>query len=222
MALASQVSRAFQRRVTNYLLDQGIKQFIDIGSGIPTLGHIHEIAQGRDPENRVVYVDIDPVAVSHSKAILKDKANTLVFQADARDPNTVFATVEAEEALDLQQPTAVLFIALLHFIPSDQEVLDLLAAYRRPLASGSYIALTHGTYENAPPGVADGLMQLSASARHPAKYRKHDDLVKFFAEMTLMDPGIVPTPLWRPESPDDLFYDEPERSLAYAGVGQSL
>ncbi len=220
MALASQVSRGFLRRVVNYLLDQGISQFIDIGSGIPTLGHVHEIAQARDPENRVVYVDIDPVAVVHSKAILKGNANVLVLQADARDPETIFAAIEAEAMLDLQQPAAVLFIALLHFITNDKEVLELLAEYRRRLVPGSYIAITHGTYENAPPGVANGLMQLSTRGRHPAKYRKLEDLMRFFNHMALIDPGVVPTPLWRPEGSDDLFYHEPERSLAYAAIGR--
>lgn len=221
LALASQVSRAFLRRVTNYLLDQGITQFIDIGSGIPTLGHVHEIAQKRDPHNRVVYVDKDPVAIAHSQAILQGRANTLVIQADAREPAMIFDHIEAEGALDLNKPTAVLFIAILHFIVEDQEVQQLLDDYCRRLVPGSFVALTHGTYENAPPGVAEGLVQLSSSAMHAAKYRKYEELVNFFSQLELIDPGIVPTPLWHPENSEDLFYTEPERSLAYAGVGRT-
>lgn len=220
LALASQVSRAFLRRVTNYLLDQGITQFIDIGSGIPTLGHVHEIAQARDPQNRVVYVDVDPVAIAHSKAILQGNANTLVLEADAREPATIFNAIEAEGILDLDKPTAVLFIALLHFIVEDDQMQELFNKYRSRLVPGSYIAITHGTYENAPPSVAEGIMQLSSRTRHTAKYRKYDELVDLFREMELVEPGLVPTPSWRPENSEDIFYEEPERSLAYAGVGR--
>jgi hypothetical protein len=220
LALASQVSRAFLRRVTNYLLDHGITQFIDIGSGIPTLGHVHEIAQARDPQNRVVYVDIDQVAIAHSKVILQGNTSTLILEADAREPATIFNAIEAEGFLDLDKPTAVLFIALLHFIVDDDQMQQLFNTYRRRLAPGSYIAITHGTYENAPPGVAEGIMQLSSQTRHTAKYRKHEELVDLFREMELIDPGLVPTPSWRPENSEDLFYEEPERSLAYAGIGR--
>ncbi len=222
MALASQVSRAFLRRVENYLLDQGISQFIDIGSGIPTLGHVHEIALRRDPENRVVYIDIDPVAIAHSKAILRQKPHTFVFQADARDPQTIFERIRAEEALDFTKPVAVLFIALLHYIVDDDEVRQLMHEYSSRLAPGSYVAFTHGTYENAPPGVAEDLMNLSSKSRHSILYRSRDDIATLFPEMEIVEPGIVPTPLWHPEGPEDLFLDQPERSLAYAGVARLL
>ena len=220
MALASQVSRAFLRRVVNYLLDQGITQFVDIGSGIPTLGHVHEIAQRRDPENRVVYIDIDPVAIAHSKAILRESPHTLVFQADARDPQTIFERIRAEAALDFSKPVAVLFIALLHFIVDDDEVRQLIREYSSRLAPESYVVVTHGTYENAPSGVAEGLMNLSSKSRHSMLYRSRDDIATLFPKMEIVEPGIVPTPLWHPEGPEDLFLDQPERSLAYAGVAR--
>ena len=220
MALASQVSRAFLRRVVNYLLDQGITQFVDIGSGIPTLGHLHEIAQRRNPENRVVYIDIDPVAIAHSKAILREKPYTLVFQADARDPQTIFEHIEKEAALDFSKPVAFLFIALLHYIVDADEVRHLIGEYSSRLAPGSYMAFTHGTYENAPPGVAESLMNLSSKSRHSMLYRSRDDIATLFPKMEIVEPGIVPTPLWHPEGPEDLFLAQPERSLAYAGVAR--
>ena len=222
MALASQVSRAFLRRVVNYLLDQGITQFVDIGSGIPTLGHLHEIAHRRDPENRIVYIDIDPVAIAHSKAILREKPYTLVFQADARDPQTIFEHIEKEAALDFRKPVAFLFIALLHYIVDADEVRHLIGEYSSRLAPGSYMAFTHGTYENAPPGVAESLMNLSSKSRHSMLYRSRDDIATLFPKMEIVEPGIVPTPLWHPEGPEDLFLNQPERSLAYAGVARLL
>ena len=218
MALASQVSRAFLRRLVNYLLDQGITQFIDIGSGIPTLGHVHEIVQRRVPDYHVVYIDIDPVSIAHSKAILQENPTTFVYQADARDPENTLEHIRAETTLDLNKPVAVLFIALFHYIVDDSELRQLIVNYSSSMAPGSYVAFTHGTYENAPPGVAEGLMNLSSRSRHQMRYRSRDDLASMFPEMEIVEPGIVPTPLWRPEGPEDLFIDQPERSLGYAGV----
>jgi len=218
LALASQANRAFLRRAVHYLLEQGISQFIDIGSGIPTVGHVHELARKQNPKNRVVYVDIDPVVIAHSKAILQDNPNALAFLADARDPDGIYRHIEEVGLLDFSKPVALLFISLFHFIHDENIVRQLVETYFNKLVSGSRLVFTHGTYENIPSSITDGIMELSAKSSTPAKYRGYDDIASLFPNLEFVEPGIVYTPLWRPEGAEDIFLNQPERSLAYAGV----
>src|SRR5919106_1662187 len=116
VAQAAWVNRAFLRRAVEFLVDAGVRQFLDIGSGIPTVGHVHEVAQRVAPESRIVFVDIDPVAVAHSRQILAGNERTAVIQQDAREPERILNDPSARRLLDLAEPVAVLVVALLHFI----------------------------------------------------------------------------------------------------------
>ena len=219
IALASQVSRAFLRRTVRFLIDQGIIQFVDIGSGIPTVGHVHEILEEMEASGKVAYVDIDPVAVAHSNAILKDDPNAVAFQEDVRHPEAIYEELENTNIFDLEQPIALLFISMLHFVDDLDQLRDLVRRYRSRLAPGSYVAFTFGTYEGTPKEILDGIVKISAASSTKATYRTRDEILGIFDGLDFVEPGIVYNPQWRPDSPDDLFLDSPERSLSYAGVG---
>lgn len=218
--LATHACRAFLRRVVRFLVGQGIDQFLDLGSGIPTVGNVHEVAQEANPAARIVYVDIDPVAVAHSKAMLKDNPNATAIQADVRWPEEILNHAEVKGLLDFSQPVALLLLLILHAIPNDEEAYSTVGTLRDALAPGSYMAISHGTRDNAPSGVIEQMERLSAATSTPSKYRSQVYVQQFFQGLELVEPGLVYLPLWRPEGPDDVFLDEPERTLAFGGVGR--
>ena len=220
--LAAQACRAFLRRVVNFLADQGIGQFLDIGSGLPSLGNVHEVAQKANPVARVVYVDIDPVAVAHARAMLKDNLNATAIQVDARWPDKILNHAEVKDLLDFRRPAALLFLTFLHYIGDDDEAHNTVSTLGDALVPGSYIAISHGTYDNAPPGVAEQMEKLGGGTSTPSKYRSRAEIREFFQGLEVVEPGLVYIPLWRPEGPDDVLLDEPERVLVFGGVGRKL
>jgi len=217
--LASWVNRAFLRRCVRFLVEQGIDQFLDIGSGIPTVGNVHEIAQAAEPSARVVYVDIDPVAVTHSQAMLRDNPRAAAIHADARQPDQILDHAEVRRLLDWRQPAAVLFIALLHLVPDDDQAYHAVVTLRDALAAGSYVAISHPSYEDASPTFLEQVNKLTAAAASRYQYRTLAKIGRFFDGLDLVEPGLVYTPRWRPESPQDLFVDDPQRAFCFAGVG---
>jgi SAM-dependent methyltransferase len=219
VGLTAQVLRGFLRRCVQFLVEQGIDQFLDIGSGIPTVGNVHEVAQQANPAARVVYVDIDPSAVAHSQAILRGNPNAAAIQADVRQPERILDHVEVKRLLDLRRPAALLLVALLHFVSDDEQAYRVVDTLRDALAPGSFVAITHGTYDNAPLEVMRRLERLTAGTPTPARYRTRAEIQRFLGGLEWVEPGLVPPPLWRPEGPDDLFLDQPERSLGLGGVG---
>jgi hypothetical protein len=217
---AAIANRAFLRRAVNFLLDQGIDQFLDIGTGIPTVGNVHEIAQKRNPAARIVYVDIDPVAVAHSRTILQGNPLAIAIQGDARKPEELLDNPELQALLDFDKPIGVLFVAVLHFVPDDDLAYHTVYTLRDRIASGSYIVVSHTTYENAPADVLERIMKIATQSAVSFKHRTLVEMKRFFEGLEIVDPGVVYAPLWQPETPDDTFLDEPERSVNYAGVGR--
>ncbi len=136
MAFVARANRAFLRRAVTFLLDRGIDQFLDLGSGIPTAGNTHEVAQRRDPAARVLYVDIDPLAVAHGAALLADNPRAAALRADARDPAAILAHPTTRRLLDRDRPIGVLLLTLLHFVPDDDEAYGLVATKPRHGPSG--------------------------------------------------------------------------------------
>lgn len=218
--LVMQANRAFLRRAVRFLVAQGVDQFLDLGSGIPTAGNVHEVAQARNPAARVVYVDIDPVAVAHSEAILEDNPNATAIQADARQPEAILAHPEVRRLLDLDQPLAVLLVALLHFVTDDRQAYDLVRALREALAPGGYLVISHASYEHLPREMIARGERLYAQTPTPLKSRSRAAIARFFDGVDLVDPGLVYAPLWRPARADDLFLDQPARSNSLVGVGR--
>jgi hypothetical protein len=218
VALAAQVGRSFLRRAVTYLLDKGITQFIDIGSGIPTSGHVHEILEAAKVDGQVVYVDIDPVAIAHSQSILRGKPHTLALQENARNPEKILNQIKESNVIDFHEPVALLLITLLQFIEDLDESRAFIDRYRSHLAPGSYLAFTHGTTEGTPPGVLEGFSKLSESSPTKAYYRNRAEIFSVFEGYEFEKPGIVYAPLWHPDGPEEIFLDQPERSLIYAGI----
>jgi hypothetical protein len=218
LPLALQANRAFLRRSVRYLVKQGITQFLDIGSGIPTEGNVHEVAQVASPETRVVYVDIDPVAVAHSRAILNGNPRAAIIQADLRDLPAILDDQRFKALIDLTQPIGVLMIAILHFVPDQADAVSIVAQYRNVMASGSYLAVSHAGY-GGPPDQVEPAAELYRRTTAPLTRRSRPETEALFDGFRLVPPGMVFLPLWRPDSPADVG-DHPERFPLYAAVGQ--
>jgi hypothetical protein len=211
-------NRAFLRRAVRYLVGQGVTQFLDVGSGIPTVGYVHEVAQRANSASRVLYVDIDPVAVSHSRAILADNPLTSVIQADLRDPDAILEHPLTTGLLDFRAPVALLALGVLHFIPASDDPAGLVTRLRQPLVPGSFVTLVNVTHEDQPPEVIEA-QKLSSRTGTPIFLRSRAELAAQFGGLPLVAPGLVHLPLWRPDSPLDP-QDDPARYGALAGIAQ--
>jgi hypothetical protein len=218
LPLIMKANRAFLHRAVTYLVGQGVRQFLDIGSGIPTVGNVHEVAQGLAPDARVVYVDIDPVAVAHSEAILAGNPNATVVSGDFRDPEKLLTEPAVIEQLDFDQPVALLLIALLHFIGDDSAPGNVIGTFRDSLAPGSYLALSHATHELHPPELTDFHRNLYRQTATPMTMRSRTEVEGLFSGFEMVEPGVVLGELWRPVAPEEV--QQPERFPLWAGIGQ--
>jgi hypothetical protein len=215
----ARANRAFLGRAVRFLVDSGVRQFIDLGSGIPTQGNVHEVAQAAAPGARVIYVDNDPVAVAHSAALLADNPDAEILDADIRRPADILASAPVRKLIDFDQPVAVLMITILHFITPEDDPAGIVAAFRDALPAGSWLALTHATNEERP-GTAAAVGQLYRSrASSPVTPRSREEILGLFDGFDLAEPGLVHLPLWRP-GPDDEIPDNPSEYWVYAGVGR--
>jgi hypothetical protein len=197
-------NRQFLRRVVRYLVaEAGIHQFIDIGSGLPTQGNVHEIAHEIDPSVHVVYVDNDPIVLAHGRALLADAATTTVIQADLRDPDEILANAELGTLIDFNRPVGLLLLAILHHLNDDEDPAGIAARLRARMPSGSHVAISH--FHN--PGEAHpeiSRMTLAAEKLFndhlgTGRWRSHDEILAYFGDWELIEPGVVPMAEWRPE-----------------------
>jgi S-adenosyl methyltransferase len=218
LPLIMQANRAFLRRSVRYLVQQGITQFLDIGSGIPTEGNVHEVAQVASPQSRVVYVDIDAMAVAHSLAMLSGNPLADIIRADLRDVTAIFDDPKARQLLDRDQPIGVLMVATLHFVPDEANPADIVARYREMIVPGSYLVVSHATYEGRPDR-AGPHTELYRRAGTPLIMRSRLEVEALFTGFDVVPPGAVFLPLWRPDSPADVD-DHPEEFSTYAVVGR--
>jgi SAM-dependent methyltransferase len=214
----ARANRAFLYRAVRFLVESGIRQLLDLGSGIPTAGNVHEIAQRAAPETRVVYVDIDPVAVAHSRALLADNDRADVVQADLRNPDQVLASPQVRELLDLDQPVGLLMVAILHVIPDADDPAGLVAQFRDSIAPGSYLAIGHGTNDSRAAETAK-MVELSRRLTTPLTLRSHQQISRFFDGFDLVEPGLVWMPVWHPD-PGDEPDPNPDWAANYGGVGR--
>ncbi len=214
--------RAFVRRATHFLAkEQGITQFLDLGSGIPTVRNIHEIAQAVSPDDtRVAYVDIDPVAVAHSRRILRGSQTATCIQADLRHPAAVSASPDIRAVLDFSHPVAVIFNAVLHFIEDDSEAAGIVDEYMNAAAPGSYLVIAHHTSESTRPDEARA-REIYTRTTQRLIPRSRAQITQFFHATTLVPPGVVLTPNWRPEPGEETTpAAEVPLYFGYAGVGR--
>jgi hypothetical protein len=212
-------NRAFLRRSVRFLVAAGIRQFLDIGSGIPTAGNVHDVAQQANPECLVQYVDIDSVAVAHAEAILVGNPRAAASTGDLRVPKELFSDRQVRQLIDLDQPVGVLLVAVLHLLSDAEDPRGVVAAIRDMVAPGSYIVLSHLSSAQRPEDAAE----LGEHARRQSGvgiyFRSRAEITALFDGWNVVEPGVVELPLWRPESMDDV-HEEPGRSLGLAGVGR--
>jgi hypothetical protein len=203
LRMASRSNRAALSRVVRWLVSKGIRQFLNIGSGIPTMGNVHEIAQGAAPESRIVYADIDPVAVAHGRAILAGNPRVGMVEGDLRCPADIVNHPEVEALLDLSEPVAVVLFLVLHFIPDDNEVRTIMAELRELIVSGSYLALTHISPVVGIEDEMEHARQLFGETPTQSYLRDREQLADLLTGLELVEPGIVGTSQWRPEPGDE-------------------
>jgi hypothetical protein len=216
---AARANRAFLGRAVRFLSQAGIRQFVDIGSGIPTQGNVHEVAQQADPGARVIYADVDPVAIAHSKTILAGNENATIIAADLRDPEKILDHSDTRRLIDFGQPVGLLLVAVLHFIADAEDPWRLVATLRDALPPGSYLVLCHGTDE-AKPDVALATEKVyNRSVATQVQLRSRNAIGRFFDGFELVEPGVTYLSLWRPDCPQDVPSD-PGRHWGLVGVGR--
>ncbi|RKT53219.1 S-adenosyl methyltransferase [Saccharothrix australiensis] len=213
----ARLNRAFLRRAVLHLVDHGVRQFLDLGSGIPTVGNVHEIARKAAPESRVVYVDYEAVAVAHSRMLLKDDPLATILQEDMTDPDAVLAAADATGLLDFAEPIGVLTVGVFHFVPPDKDPKGVVAAYRDAVAPGSGLALSQFTSDLQPAEMA-GIVEVMKKSSDPMYPRTHAEITELFEGFDIVPPGVVPLPLWRPEE-GAVEDGDPGHAGIFAGVG---
>jgi O-methyltransferase involved in polyketide biosynthesis len=199
----ARASRGFLTRAVRYLAaDAGIRQFLDVGTGLPTADNTHEVAQRVAPDARVVYVDNDPLVLTHARALLTGSAEgaTDYIEADARDVDTILHGAAA--TLDFTRPVAITMLGILPFIGDDDEARGVVRRLLAGVPAGSYLAITHSTSEASGERVTEAVRQWNAVAPTPYTLRSPAQIAAFFEGLELIEPGLVPCPRWRPD-PDD-------------------
>ena len=202
--VGARANRAFLRRVVRYLTAQaGIRQLVDIGSGLPTQGNVHEVAQEDVPETRVVYVDCDPLVRVHAQALLATGPGTMVLTADLREPQTILHDAAVREFIDFSRPVGLLLFAILHHINDDEDPAGIVAQLRAELAPGSYLAISSfrmpGPEHPEDAAKTAEMEKLFNEKLGTGRWRGQEEILAWFGDWDLLDPGLVPLPEWRPD-----------------------
>jgi S-adenosyl methyltransferase len=218
---AARASRAFLGRVVRFLAaEAGIRQFLDVGSGLPTQGNVHEIAQGVDPAAHVVYVDNDPMVLAHGRALLADEATTTVVHADVRDPRAILDHPVVREHIDFGRPVGLLLLSILHHVHDDEDPAAIAAVLRDALPPGSYLALAHFRDPGAEhPDVSAKALEVERVFNQTlgtGRWRRQEEILAYFGDLELLEPGLVPLSEWRPD-PGDAPSDQTDTYHTFVG-----
>jgi SAM-dependent methyltransferase len=220
MRAMARANRAFLGRAVRFLAaEAGVRQFLDIGSGIPTERNVHQVAQEAGPGSRVVYVDNDDVVVGHSTLMLDGDPDATVIQADLRDPEAILDSPETRRLIDFSQPVGVLLVSVLHLVPDSDHPAEALATLRATLAPGSYLVIGHACRDSRPDVASAVQAVYNSRVAASGALRGRDEIARFFDGLTLVEPGLVWLPEWRPDSPDDVP-DDPASFWGLVGVGR--
>jgi hypothetical protein len=193
-----QWNRAFLGRAVRYLVhEQGIRQFLDIGTGLPTVGNVHEVARHEAPDARIVYVDNDPVVLAHGRHLLHGVSNTTILEHDLRQPDQILNDPGLRALLDFGQPVALLLVAILHFISDDDDPGGIIRKLLEPFPGGSYLVVSHGTADAAPE--VNDAAQVYEHSTSSAHVRSREHIMRLIGGLELVEPGIVWLPEWRPD-----------------------
>lgn len=191
-------NRAFLGRAVQHVAARGVRQFIDLGTGLPTQGNVHEIAQRVSREARVVYVDNDPVVAAHGRALLAEDGSTTIIERDIREPDEILGDPALKNLVDLREPVAVLFVAVLHFISDTEHAARIVQRFREVMAPGSYLVIAHGTRAAGTAAVSK-MTETYDTATKKVSLRDPAEIVRFFDGFDLVEPGAVHLPWWHPE-----------------------
>jgi SAM-dependent methyltransferase len=210
--VACRQNRAFHRRAVTYLAGEaGIGQFVDIGSGLPTASNTHQIARAARPGARVVYVDNDPVVVGHGRALLERSPDVAVIDADLRDPGAIVTDRSLTKLVDFTQPVAFLLVAVLHFIPDEEDPCGIVEVLQSVMAPGSFLVISHVTQDDVSFEEYAAGVSVYEKSSAPVVPRRYNEVLRFFVGTDLIDPGLVNISRWRTDG-------EPTRQLIYGGV----
>ncbi|HEY6797139.1 MAG TPA: SAM-dependent methyltransferase [Kineosporiaceae bacterium] len=199
---AAQENRAFVRRTAQWMADQGIGQFIDLGAGLPTDGNVHEVVQQVDPAAHVVYVDNDPIVLAHGRALLADSPDVDIITADLRRPDEVFAHPTTRRLIDTSRPVGLLMFAVLHFVSDDDQPADLVRTYAGQLVSGSMIGLSHTTRDGFAPELVAEAVSVYRRTTTTMTPRSREEIAALLEGFELVEPGLVHPWAWRPDRVD--------------------
>jgi hypothetical protein len=213
-------NRAFLGRAVRYLAtEQGIRQFLDIGTGIPSANNTHEVAQAAVPDSRVVYVDNDPIVLAHARALLTSVTGTTAYlDADVREPAEILAGAAA--TLDFGQPIAVMLVAIMHCVPDENDPYTIVRRLIEAVPPGSYLVLSQPAKDMIPEKSAQAEAALTKAMRQQVQYRTHAEVSRFFDGLDLIGPGVVHLPEWRPDEPVDPAGPAGPVTGMWGGVGR--
>ena len=212
-------NRGFHGRAAVWMANHGIRQFLDIGAGLPTQNNTHESVHRIDPEARVVYVDNDPMVAAHAGALLDADGTTAVILADLRDPKALLSNPDLLRLIDLAEPAGILLTDVMHFVPDEEDPWGLVAQYMAAVPIGSYLALSHGTSDFNNRAITEAGTAVYANATAPLVLRGHRQVAALFEGWDLVEPGVVQVPLWRPDGQPHRPRDLAKIGI-YGGVGR--
>jgi O-methyltransferase involved in polyketide biosynthesis len=209
-------NRRFLGRAVRYLVQQGIRQFLDIGAGLPTQDNVHQIAQRAAPGARIVYADVDPDVVSQARALLPADGSVAIIQGDLREPGQILRHPEVQRLLDFRQPVALLLAGVLYFVPDSEDPYGAVRQLRGALAPGSYLVLSHATADLTPAGkIAEGA-RIYSPASAGLTFRSRAQIEGFLTGLDLVEPGLVVMSQWRPDSGQPV----PDQPAGFGAVGR--
>lgn len=197
--VACRSNRLFMHRSTHFLAERGVRQYLDIGTGIPTSPNLHEVAQSIVPDARVVYTDNDPIVLTHAQALMagRPEGRTAYIDADVTDPESILGSPELTRTLDLSEPVALSLNALLHFVPDDRNPRSIVERLLSALAPGSYLCLSHVTPDFDSEATSRAV-EIYRSGGIAAQVRSLPEILEFFDGLHMLEPGVVPAHRWRP------------------------
>ncbi|MFG2830400.1 SAM-dependent methyltransferase [Streptomyces sp. NPDC048434] len=221
--VAARINREFMHRATRVAAASGLRQFLDIGTGIPTPPNLHDIAQDIAADARVVYTDNDPIVLAHAAALLLStpEGRTAYVQADVTDPAGILKAPQLLDTLDLNRPVALSLNALMHFVPDDGQdrAHTIVETLKAALPSGSTLAMSHATPDFSP-GAMDKIIKIYGDAGTPLQFRSHAAFLRFFDGWELLEPGVTLSHQWRPDRPEDATHVTDAEAACYAGVAR--
>lgn len=223
MDMLARFNRGFLRRSVAFMVERGITQFLDLGSGLPTAGNTHEVAHARDPRIKVVYVDYEPVAVALGERILRNNPNAVMVGADARRADELFADPRVRAVLDLDRPLGIIMTGVMVFVGDHEDPTGMMKSYRDACAPGSYLALSHLTDERADPETKvqiHAMVEAYKGVVEQLYVRDRAAVEALFEGMALVGPGVTLMPDWQPDPDSDIRTGSPAHQLGYGAVGR--